>query len=128
MKLNPDCVRDILLVVEEHCDNKHMVRFAIKDQLPFEQLSKYTNDEIEYHINQCSYAGYFTKVNTMLNRVYLVQDLSPKGHEFLANIRSDTMWNKVKSRAAQLGLFSLNAITQIATAVATEAINGHFLK
>lgn len=126
MKLNPDCVRDILFVVEEVADGKCGAHFNFQEPSQYERLSKYSNDEIEYHVHQCEYTGYFTLVTWVLSGDCTVFDLSPKGHQFLADIRSDTVWDKVKSKAAKIGTFSLNALTQIATAVVTELINAQF--
>lgn len=51
MKLNPDCIRDILLAVEEIPDINHHWRFD-KETVP-ELLPNYSFDEVMYHIRQC---------------------------------------------------------------------------
>ncbi|MRN27021.1 DUF2513 domain-containing protein, partial [Romboutsia ilealis] len=50
MKLNPDCVRDVLLYVENNTDLKHFASISPL-QMP-DELSKYPADEVMYHIKQ----------------------------------------------------------------------------
>lgn len=56
------------------------------------------------------------------SKSFWVADLSPSGHEFLANIQSDTLWNNVKNISSKVGSKSLNTMIQIASAVVTEII------
>ena len=48
MSLNPDCIRDILLALEEHINNCGIV-FSVNDKNEL-NLNQYSDDEIEYHI------------------------------------------------------------------------------
>lgn len=57
-----------------------------------------------------------------VNGNFRVSDLSPHGHEFLANIREDTIWNDVKSISSKVGSKSLSAVSQIASLVIAEII------
>ena len=119
MRLNPECIRDILLAVEEVCDIKHCFD-SISD---IEKISgNYTRDEIAYHARQCDLAGMFFRFSRDFDGNWLVIDLTPKGHEFLANIREDRIWNKVKTVSSTVGSKSLNAISQIASSVISEII------
>jgi len=119
MKLNPDCIRDILLAIEETCDAGHY--FYSKEDSE-KMLGNYTKDEIVYHARQCDMADMFYKFKQNSDGEWEVVDLTPKGHEFLANIREDTIWNNVKTVSSKVGSKSLNAISQIASAVVTEII------
>lgn len=42
----------------------------------------------------------------------IIADITPKGHEFLDNIHSDTIWNATKKRAKVVGKVSLSALAQ----------------
>lgn len=57
MKLNPDCIRDILLVVEKQTDFNNLASFTNRED--FEQLPMYSPNEIMYHIRQCDHSGLF---------------------------------------------------------------------
>lgn len=67
--------------------------------------------------------GFFIGCSSDYNDGYLIMDLSPEGHEFLADIRSNSIWNKVKKKSEQIGVKSLGALSQIAISVTTALIN-----
>ncbi len=123
MKLNPDCIRDILIAVESLPNVNYCYTFdekTIKQDFP-----DYSFDELFYHVRQCDLSGFFHNAHGD-PFMYRVGDLSPLGHQFLADIRSDTVWNKTKNVAAQIGVYSLDALTKIATGVITELIKRQF--
>ncbi|WP_333860762.1 DUF2513 domain-containing protein [Clostridium sp.] len=124
MKLNPDCIRDILLTVEETPGVQPQTPYPIDGE--YERLGKYSKDEVLYHINQCELSDFFTEVSWFCGGSCVIHDLSPYGHEFLANIRSDTNWSKTKEIALKVGSFSLDALSKIATSVVSSLINNHF--
>lgn len=126
MKLNPDCIRDILLTVEEYSGFYHAVEYKYGDP-HFERLNVYSQDEVAYHIQQCEKANLIHGVAFYdMGRKADILDLTPKGHEFLANIRESKIWNGVKEIAGKVGSSSLDAITQIASNVITELIKAQF--
>jgi len=119
MKLNPDCIRDILLAVEKECSYNHAYEYE-KDSVNSEFLTNYTHDEIVYHIRQCSKSGLIDSLNSYDGGDnILIGDLSPEGHEFLANIRQDNNWNKTKEIATKAGSFGLDILKTISEGVAT---------
>lgn len=122
MKLNPDCVRDLLMYFEENTNGIDSVRFD-PDNFCDTKLGKYSPEELYYHFKQCEYIGFFINVNNFLDLTSMLLDISPKAHEFLANIRSDNIWEKVKSTAKNVGSHSLNALTQIAASVVATLIS-----
>lgn len=122
MKLNSDCIRDILLMVEETTDFNHTVTYNKGDKF-HKKLAKYTHEEIIYHIHQCDLSELISDV------VYYddgdsidIADLSPHGHEFLENIRKDNIWSHVKTIGAKIGATSLSALIQISSNVISEII------
>lgn len=124
MKLNPDCVRDILLVIEEQSNFEASVDFDCRNLHGLEQ--NYTYDEVIYHLRQCKWSGFFSKSAFDALDGFCVEDLSPKGHEFIENIRKDTVWNGVKSVAGKVGATSLSALVQISSNVVSELIKSYF--
>lgn len=122
MKLNADCIRDILLTVESKCTYNHAWEYE-KDSAKSEFLSNYTHDEIVYHIRQCSKSGLIDGIKSLDGGDYIViGDLSPEGHEFISNIRTDTNWNKTKEIAKNIGSDSLDTLRQVAVGVITSLI------
>ena len=110
MRLNPDCIRDILLTVEEVITpRKDMPCYPDNN---YERLSKYTYDEIIYHINQCEIEKLII-VKKFIDGGLTIRDLSPNGHELLAKIRSDKAWNKIKSTLISIGAFTIKSVLEI---------------
>lgn len=126
MKLNPDCIRDILLTVEANTDYLNNWDFD-SDCIEQNPLNRYNYDEVIYHISQCKKSGLLDGCHIYTGGAAgSVADLSPLGHQFLADIRSDTIWNGVKEVAGKVGSTSLDSIIQIASNVITELIRSHF--
>lgn len=125
MKLNPDCIRDILLDAEKVIDF-HTFYFYEKDQ--GSALSQnYSHEETIYHIRQAKQSGLIS-----ISPFYdsgdsvCITDITPAGHEFLANIRKDTIWQKTKDTAAKIGSSSLSVLCQIASSVVSEIVKSQF--
>lgn len=124
MRLNPDCIRDILLQVEDKIDSrKTTISF---DEL-LESLPNYDENTLHYHVNQISKSDLVDKVFYADSRPYVISDLSPEGHEFLANIRSNTNWNKTKEIAKNVGSSSISSLREIAVSVISELIKSQFV-
>lgn len=124
MKLNPDCLRDILLKIESLPGVNYEFRFD--EETVASEFPNYTYDEILYHVRQCDLHGYLFNPRYTLDGPCSVRDLSPKGHEFLANIRSDNVWSKTKNVANKIGSYSIDTLAKIATGVITELIKRQF--
>ena len=122
MKLNPDCIRDILFAIE---DLSTYGSFLTSDQLLNTKfLSNYSNEEVLYHLNQLYLSNYIIvpKKYKLIEGTFFVNDLSPLGHEFISNIRKNTNWNKVKSISKEVGSETLTSLKSIAETVISTAI------
>lgn len=116
MKLNPDCMRDILIAMEKQPFN-HPVEFD--DMLP-SLANCYDSDVVEYAALKLKEAGFIRAITSSdTEGVYLVSflDITYSGHQFLADIRSDNVWNKVKEVSKKVGSNSVSALSQIAAGV-----------
>lgn len=126
MKLNPDCVRDILLAVEDTVDYYKLFEYIVSDNV-HAKLQRYTHDEIVYHVHQCMLAGFIHGCDINLTGAYItIEDLTPAGHEFLANVRKNQIWEKVKGIASEVGTNSLSSLAEIARLALLETIKNHF--
>lgn len=121
MKLNPDCVRDILLEIEATTDLSHYQKFS-PGSITEERFSKYSEDELFYHMKQCELSGFLNGVSWDMSGGCSILYLSPRGHQFLENIREDNNWNKTKKIAKNVGSSSLNVLTDIASKVVASLI------
>lgn len=123
MKLNPDCVRDILLTVEETTTLETQC-YINQDYKNFKRLAKYDFSVLSYHVHQCALYDYFTFSEFDEKWNCRIEDLSPKGHEFISHIRDNTIWAKIKKVAASIGIVSLQTLAQIATTEGQAQITG----
>lgn len=107
MKLNPECLRDILLYVE-NADFDETV--SIPD-LFNEFKDIYSENEIKYHIQQCKLNDFFTKISTYDNYTQgIIYGLTPKSREFLDAVRSNTKWNKIKPQLIKAGISTISTL------------------
>lgn len=125
--MNPDCIRDLLLDIEAKSTFDNVVIYSEGKDEPL--FNKYGVDTIFYHIRQADYAGFFIgEVTYTFDLSAIIIDLSPEAHEFLANIRQDTNWNKTKSIASKVGSFSLNVLKDISIEVISKVISDQLNK
>ena len=99
MKLNYDCIRDILLTIEEILNRKDELILA--NFKFYKKLSKYNEDEIQYNALKLLQEEYVTGLKISGNNtttVLRLTDLTWSGHELLSDIRSETVLTKLKRR------------------------------
>ena len=125
MRLNPDCVRDILLAVESNEFGQHMTF----DQL-CDKLTNYSREDIHYCCLKLSEAGLLEIISRSTLRqsmpsIKTIKDLTFEGHEFLEDIKSDNTWNKTKAVAKNIGTFSIHALKEISVSVISELIKNN---
>lgn len=119
MKLNYDCVRDVLLYLEDNLSLNNSITFPsdIKESL----LLKYSKDDVLYTVkillNKKLILGddnfnYATGMYTAN-----IESLSFDGHSFLDNIRDNQVWSKSKKILSAFKSVSIEIISQVATNV-----------
>lgn len=120
MKLNPDCMRDILLVMENAGYLEELSPSTVYKNLP-----NYAEDEINYSIIKLKEAGFIDAIIREYNNgiaILRLDDITYTGHQFLADIRSENIWNDVKEVSKKVGSNSISALSQIATSVISAII------
>lgn len=120
MKLSNDCVRDLLLFVEEKVglDQPLNIKFAT--------IKNYSQDELIYTAKKLNEAGY---INATISDcidgscdIY-IYSLTWNGHKFLDNIRDDGVWKTTKGIVSKFSSVSLGIIENVAAQVITNLIN-----
>ena len=87
---------------------------------------EYTEAQIQYHLRLLDQAGLLVcerEKSITSDRVIKVYpfDLTWEGHEFLAKIRSDTVWQKIKTSIASQGVsLGFTVINHLATNFASQ--------
>lgn len=142
MKINLDCVRDVMLCVEANTglhQRCYFIDYALNSAQEFvgvlsptpdyqaELETKYHNEELLYHLKYCIESGLLSVDGPVGLYQTWVCDLTPKGHDFLANIRSKNGWNKVKSLVSKAGSNCVDVVIEVAKAVAVEAAKNTLL-
>ena len=123
MKLNIDCVRDILLELETFPIGVYPVG-SLKNS-----IANHGRENVEYTLVKLSEANYVNvQYCRMTNGSFLfdsILDITFQGHEFLEKIRSDTVWNqKLKPIFSSVGSASFEVISAVASSLLTSLISG----
>lgn len=133
MKLNSDCMRDVMLKIELlqtiAVDEENNVSFEPLwiDDL-YQALSKHDKKDIFYALHNLDQAGYVS--TNMINGDdsslgYVVNYITYEGHNFLDRIRDPKAWRYIKTAGSAIGNFSLSVINQIANGVTTAFIDSY---
>ena len=131
MKLNPDCIRAVMIEIE----NSLEIGISEND-LPFmgiiglhelsDALPEYSKEDIFYTIFTLEQAGYLSATikDNISGEIVLcyVHHMTFAGHEFLDKIRDTQNWTKVKKGMNAIRNYSLDAITALAEGIANAAI------
>lgn len=120
MKLNPDCMRDILIVMENAAYQETLSPNTIYSSLP-----GYSEDEINYSIIKLEEAGFIDAIISEYDTgiaILRLDDITYCGHQFLSDVRSDSVWKDVKEISKKVGSNSIASISQIASGVITAII------
>lgn len=134
MKLNPDCIRDVLIYLEDNLvyelDKTNDVRHlpiplsTIVDEL--KDSKKRTVDDIKYSIEKLVEIEYITNCNIIKGKNstinYSISDITYEGHQFLNTIRPQSVWDATKKCASKLGLSSIHALSSIAMKIVDTVI------
>ena len=122
MTLNYDCIRDVLLYLEDtlgYTDNQIAMthkRLTISDIA--NNLPSYSKEDVQYTIEKLFEAKYIRIVNISTdNQKYMVNgyvdDVTWDGFDFLNNIREKSIWEATKEGAKKVGTASVSAISMI---------------
>lgn len=126
MKLNPNCVRDILIELEKLEFHEEITIDELSSNLP-----SYNESEITYCCFKLIEADYITAnvfdcIDGEYPQIQSIEDITFQGHEFLNNVRSNKIWKDVLEVGDKIGTASIGSIAQIASGVLTALINNHF--
>lgn len=114
MHLNPDCMRDILLFVEDAPFRKNVSIDELDSSL------FYSREEIMYACIKMIEAGFLSgswSVDDFGMSVHYISDIKYPGHQLLADIRSDNVWNKTKGILSKVGSTSVSTIVQVSSGI-----------
>lgn len=135
MKLNPDCIRDVLLYLEDNLTYNHERQDSIEhNSINMSTIAADLHDQKGYEIDDVNYS-----IEKLLEVKYIVPqtelrghnksilycpiaDISWNGHQFLNTIRPKSVWDATKKGASKLGIMSIHALSTIAMKIADAVI------
>ena len=124
MKLNYDCIRDILLTIEEIPNRKGELN--LENFKSYKKLSKYNEDEIQYNALKLLQEEYVTGLKISDNNtttILFLTDLTWSGHALLNDIRSETVFNQTKEKIIKsVGSASLTIFQQLASTIVLKTL------
>ncbi|GIN33487.1 DUF2513 domain-containing protein [Bacillus licheniformis] len=123
MKLNHDCVRSILLELEENLTlNDGVTLYQLKD---FETFKEYGYETSVYALTKLIEADFLNgSVSRADNKIdYIgVGSITWDGHQFLDNIRDNAVWSKTKDAVKSLSSVSLSILSNVGESITKKLI------
>lgn len=122
MKLNKDCIRELLLFVE----SLETPGANEADIIQFGTDNDYSKENLIYTIQRLDEAGFIdANVIYASNKVYFfnINYITYDGHQFIDSIRDSSVWSYVKKEAAKLKDVPLNVLAQLALSYIKNELN-----
>lgn len=125
MKLNQDCLRDLMLYFEDTLTMRNYILIDCYSDKTF--LEKYNIDDLRYTTLKLIEANYINAIA----RDFLdapvpeirIKSITFAGHKFLDTIRDDKVWTKTKTVLSGFKSVSIEVISETAAKVITNFIN-----
>lgn len=127
MKLNPSCIRSLLI----HCEDS----LTLDEHLTWQPLHLpdfcssfpiYSRQEIAYTLYLLDEAGYIEthviEADNGIMDIYVFR-LTYLGHEFIDSIRSNTVWKKIQSALNVVSSASLPVIQELGSHFILDILN-----
>jgi len=118
MKLDHECVRSILLTIEEKHQYGKVLR--LEEILQSDRLLEFNEDEIKYVLIKLADAKYILGTPTYGSNQLVDFDCSGltwNGHQFLDTIRDPKVWKRTKEIASKLTSVSITMLSSIGSQV-----------
>ncbi|MBW7976802.1 DUF2513 domain-containing protein [Bacillus velezensis] len=113
MELKHDCIRDLLLGLEQNL--KLNQTLSVSEIADLSSMTSYSHDDIVYTVNKLSEAG-FIKSFSYMGGGLDVSEITYYGHQFLDNVRGNSIWSETKSHLSKVGgAASLSIISELAS-------------
>ncbi len=119
MKLIHNCVRDVMLYLEENLD---LFDTIVDNEI---KLSKYDIKDIKYTLLKIEEAGFIRLGKTdLLGNIY-VKDITYKGHQFLDTVKDNKIWKKTLTKISKFASVSIPIIQELASQILSMELGLH---
>nr|DAP67149.1 MAG TPA: YjcQ protein [Caudoviricetes sp.] len=116
MKLFHDCVRDVMLYLEDNLEDTYFIN---SESIT---LKKYSSKDITYTLKKLAEAGFIEIDKVTYENNFNIKWMTYYGHQFLDNIRDNKVWSETKSILSKFSSVSLNMVQNIASQVISNLI------
>ena len=130
MKLDYDCIRNILISLEDLLqlgDNLKIPTVSLEQLFSCGKMQNYSEQNIAYCTQKLKEAGFINaSIIVADGRIYsiLYSSITFEGHQYLDSIRSNAVWEKVKSSFVEKGLsLTFDLILKVAPSIAVSILN-----
>lgn len=121
MKLNQDCVRDLLLYLENTLTYENTIT------INYLSLKKYSKLDLVYTADKLLEANFINCIKSSYadesGPIIIAKSITYSGHQFLDNIRDNKVFEKTKSILSSLESVSIKVFSETASKVITNMIN-----
>lgn len=127
MKLNPECIRDIMFYLEENLTMNSDLEINEISVFDLPEKLNYSIEEIANTLLVLDDANFIVCYRNNGDDAIVALDIyriTYTGYNFLKAYVLIQFGKKVQTISGNIGSFSLNVISQIATSVLTQMING----
>ncbi|MGG0756699.1 DUF2513 domain-containing protein [Brevibacillus laterosporus] len=117
MELKHDCVRNILLTLETF-EYDEILSLRNYTQKPL--IADYDDVDIVYTCEKLMEAGLINGHIKRLsgnNIAFRINDITWEGHQFLDNIRDDSIWRETKQVSSKVASASLGILSDVASSL-----------
>lgn len=99
MKLNPDCLRDVMSAIESLPPDNNSLGLDVPG---------YSEEEVSAYIRFLEESGYAKVIFLYFDgsSAFNVEGLTAEGYELLAGFRNKTRWNSFKNSCKKIASFS----------------------
>lgn len=104
MKLNNDCIRDLLIYLENTLG--YHERLYVHDI----KLKDYSSDELSYTVEKLMEANFlncFGGIYSTHSIPLTIDSITYQGHQFLDSIRNEDVWSNAKNKVKTVGSITL---------------------
>lgn len=132
MRLNADCLRTVLLYIEEYTyltmdDKMKPLYHNVGSRQVIEKCEElgFSAEDAFYSIVILHEKGYIEATPTKVHNLpvsYEIDRLTPAGHDFLSSIRSPETYSHVKAIVDKMGGFTLETLVYVSRTVFTEMV------
>lgn len=111
MELKHDCVRNVMLYLEENLTLRGVIT---NNNI---EIKNYSSDDITYTIMKLREAGFIEASKQDYAGIILIKSITYNGHQFLDTIRDGQVWSETKSKISKIAGVSLPIIQQVASQI-----------